>query len=130
MSIPQVEPTSVTYQHLEQNPTTFSSRLANRCFSVKGVTLLGTATVLIATAIYLAVHRSTAESDDDFPHDSTFSFYCKEACSLLHEFNPSLMHLCKESCDDTSTKPFADACILACNKLGMSVLARCIQSCK
>lgn len=129
MSISQVE-SGITYQQLEQNPTTFSSRLAQRCFSVKGVMLLGTAIVTTTAIIYLSVHGSTAVSDEDFPHDSTFSFYCKEACSLLHNFTPDLMHLCKESCDDPSTKPFADACILACNKLGISVLARCIRSCK
>ena len=130
MSIPQVESINVTQQHLEQSPTTFCSRLAKGCFSVKGVALLGTA-AFIATAIYLTTHKSTTESDDDFPHDSVFSFYCKESCSLLYKLNPGLMESCKEYCANTSANTsFPNACILACNKLGMSVLTKCIRSCK
>ncbi|MDR2539114.1 MAG: hypothetical protein LBC45_00575 [Chlamydiales bacterium] len=132
MSIPQVE-SGTTYQQLEQNPTTFSYRLAQRCFSVKGLTLLCTGIALIATSIYyLTMHRSNTEIDvdDHFPHDFVFSFYCKETCSLLYKFTQDQMQSCKKYCDDTSTHTFPNVCILACDKLGTSVLLKCIKSCK
>lgn len=126
---PIQNPITTAHQPLsEPAPTTFLSRIAN-CTLIPLVAL-GTGSALIAMVIYLATHKEATNNTDDFPHDATFSYYCRESCSLLYNYNPELVQKCNAYCDGTSEDTFPKACILACNKLGIDVLLKCIQSCK
>jgi len=132
----QVNSTNAIYQPLSEpnstiraNPTTISSRIRER-FTVKNLAVLGIGASVIATAIYQLVHKEATEGADDFPHDRAFAYYCKESCALLYKFNPELVQTCNEYCDGNSESTFPNACTLACNKLGIDTLLKCIQSCK
>lgn len=125
-----IDRTTTVYQPLTAPPpTTFLSRLAERC-TLASLVALGTGTALIAMTIYIATHKEATNDTDNFPHDAAFSYYCKESCSLLYGYNPELVQTCKAYCAGTSEDTFPKACILACNKLGMGVLLKCIRSCK
>lgn len=126
----QIDPTTTVYQPLsEPVRKTFSSRVAERC-TLASLLALGTGSALIAMTIYLATHKEATNNTDDFPHDAAFSYYCRESCSVLYNYNPGLVKKCNAYCDGISEDTFPKACVLACNKLGMGILLKCIQSCK
>lgn len=118
------------YQPLPQSsPETILSRISKR-FTIKNVAILAIGTSALAVTAYLLVHGKASGNDNTpFPHDGLFSYYCKEACNTLYGYNPELVQDCDTYCEGSSKDTFPRACVLACNKLGIDVLLKCIQSC-
>lgn len=130
MSVQVNAASDTSYQPLSQpSSETILSRI-NKRFTLKNVAILAIGASALAVTAYLLVHGKTSGSTNSpFPHDGLFSYYCKESCNTLYSYNPELVQSCDKYCEGSSEDTFPKACTLACNKLGIDVLLKCIQSC-